>query len=205
MFDAVRVETSGYYLPEEVISRKDPNSLNALQKEQGCRFPVTAVNDNIDCTCVNITQGDMHLQAVLNFSLQTMGHRLSVEVILKQVDDCRSPVWNWFVESKCQEGNIAECAIVAVDRWSVFSRCVVTCVCWASCDYLYFKYNQPQYQTQYEEQLCEIRLLHNWQHNGPLCVEFMWTIIYPCRIHLGTRVFEPCVPIVSRKHKTILT
>ena len=161
MFDAVQVVTSGYYPPEEVISRQDTTSLNALQTEQGCRFPVTVVNDNNDCTCVNITQDEMNLQAVFNFSLPTMGHRLSVEVILKHADDCRSPVWAWFVESKCQEGDFTECSIAAVDRWSVFSSCVVTCVCWASCDYLYFKYNQPQYQNQCTEQLCEIRLLLN--------------------------------------------
>ena len=181
MFDAIQVVASGYFLPDEVLCGQTTSGLNVLTEEQGCRSPVTVLNDNIDCTCVNTTQGDRQLQVVLNFSKPTTGHQISLEVILKHGDDCHSPTWIWFVESTYQNGNImAECAIAAKDHWAVFSRCVITCVCRGSCDYLYFKYNQIQFhKNQVQDQLCEIRLaqrnwtphrlgVSNWKKGNPL-------------------------------------
>ena len=106
----------------------------------------------------------MWLQSVFMFPNSSTGREISVEVVAKNVDDCSSISWTWFVESRCIPGSFIECqnrvAASGVYMYGIYSNCILTCVCKPTCDYLYLKYTHVPGQNHSEQQLCEIKLLY---------------------------------------------
>ena len=138
-------------------------------------FPITS-DKNIS-TCVNAVQAHQQLQAIFTASILPPSNQLSVEIILKNVDDCSSPAWAWFVESECRPGIYTECSSTQMARVADFAHCVVTCYCLHSCKFLYLKYNRLSWQTQTSEQLCEVwtqRKGRKWPRSGDLYVRFVY-------------------------------
>ena len=121
-------------------------------------FPITS-DKNIS-TCVNAVQVHQQLQAI-TASILPLSNQLSVEVILKNVDDCSSPAWTWFVESECRPGIYTGCSRSQKDRVADFTHCVVTCYCLHYCELLYLKYKQLLWQNQTSEKLCEVWVQRN--------------------------------------------
>ena len=153
------VETSGYYLPGEIISTTSSTGCHELEGTLLCEFYQTLINDNKDATCVNTTIDDRLLQVVFYFRHVSPGHQMSVEVVMKNVDGCSSPAWTWFVGSECRKNGYKECSLKQIEEHAGFIRCIVTCPCWGSCHYLHFVYNLIPWSRRSVGQLCEVGLV----------------------------------------------
>ena len=152
----VGVIASNYFSPRVLISRGVSVDENFIEMKHvyGHSFPITS-DKNIN-TCVNAVQEHQQLQAIFTAPTLPPSNQLSIEVILKNVDDCSSPAWTWFVESECRPGVYTECACTQIYRVAEFTHCAITCVCWDSCDFIYLKHNRLPLQNQTSEQLCEM-------------------------------------------------
>ena len=157
----VKAITSDYFSPMMIISRGSSAEMNVIEESQfhAHFFPITSDKDIH--TCVNATWGHKQLQAIFTSSTLTPKQQLSVEVILMNVDDCNSPAWTWYVESRCIPGFYTECSRIQITRVAEFTRCAINCNCFDSCHFLYLKYNRLPLKTQTSEQLCEIVAPHN--------------------------------------------
>ena len=158
---SVQILTSNYLSPGILINPEDHSRTDVIQKKniRGSFFPITTDQDI--STCIATNQEHKQLQAIFTFPNLPHNNSLSVEVILMNVDDCRSPAWTWFVESECNPGSYNECPSIQQNRVSELIYCFVTCQCYQSCGTLYLKYNRLPLRNQTLEQLCEIRVLWN--------------------------------------------
>ena len=152
-----------------VINQEATVDLNIIETKQifDLFFPITS-DKNIS-TCVNAVQAHQQLQAIFTASILPPRNQLSVEIILKNVEDCSSPAWTWFVESECRPGIYTECSRIQITQQnSDFIHCAVTCYCLDPCDFLYLKYHRFSWQNQTSEQLCEVWARRNggqWPHS----------------------------------------
>ena len=150
-----KVITSNYFLTGMLINHEATVHMNIIERKQlfDLFFPITS-DKNIS-TCVNTVQEHQQLQAIFTASILLPRNQLSVDVVLKNVDDCSSPAWTWFVESECRPGVYTECSLAQIARAADLTHCVLTCYCLHSCKLLYLKYNRLPWQNQTSEQLCE--------------------------------------------------
>ena len=155
---SVQVIAINYYVPSKLIRRNPLDKTNAIEAEQNCGVDFSVISDNNSSNCVFLTQAHNRLQAVITFPNLMSKQHLSIEVILLNVDDCSSPAWTWFTESRCLQGVYTECSSAHRSQVAEFTHCVVTCVCYQSCDFLFLKYNRLPLRNQTMEQLCEIRV-----------------------------------------------
>ena len=100
------------------------------------------------------------LQTIITFPRNNAVENISVDVLAKDVDDCSSAAWAWFVgsnSSKCRE-----CYNVGINKIGVFTRCQVTCVCpnSESCQYLNFKYVFDQTSVNIKSAICEVKPIY---------------------------------------------
>ena len=124
----------------------------------------TVLADRKNETCLNVEQGqNLWLQAVIMVTNSSACPRMSVEVVHKDVEDCSSVSWNWFVESRCLPGNFLECHKSQLNQELNHSRCIVSCKCNPTCDYVYLKYTPAMYKEQSEEKICDVYLLEPYQ------------------------------------------
>ena len=152
----MEVIQAGYYEARDVITEDRAVVLHRLNKIAVSGFSQTDVNDENNATCTHTSVDNSQLQAVFYFSYINPEQTISTEVVLKNVEDCRSPAWTWFVQSRCNGTIYSECSRVQIKRNSVFTHCLVTCHCCDSCGYLYFKHYQIPRWDQSSERLCEI-------------------------------------------------
>ena len=153
------VEASGYYPPGEISCMTAAAGYHELEETHVCGFYQTLINDNIDATCVNTTIGDRLLQVMFNFRHVNISHQVSVEVVMKNVEDYSSFAWTWFVQSECHMEVYRECDSKRLQNNTEFARYIVTCQCWESCHYLHVVYNPLPWQGRSKGQLCEVWLL----------------------------------------------
>ena len=152
------IQGSGYNRPGEGICTAEPIRHQELQETRACGVSQTFINDNIDATCVNATVGDKHLHVVFNFSNVIPDHQISMEVVMKNVDDCSSPAWTWFVGSDCYDGPYMQCTASEPYHMAEFTLCIVSCQCWQQpCNIVHVVHNLVPWQDHIVEQLCEIR------------------------------------------------
>ena len=152
------IQRSGYNRPGEGICTAEPLRRQELQERRACGVSQTSINDNIDTTCVNATVGDKHLHVVFSFSNVIPGHQISMEVVMKNVDDCFSPAWTWSVGSHCYDGTYMQCNASEPYHMAGFTRCLVSCQCWQQpCKMVHVVHNLVPWQDHIAEQLCEIR------------------------------------------------
>ena len=149
------IQANGYFERGEFIG-KSLDVQRRLEKTHVCGFTQTFVNDGVDSTCVDTIADGKQLQVIFYFSFVSPCHKMSVEVVMKNLDNCTSPAWTWFVGSGCLYN---ECFSKQLHQTAEFTRCAVTCVCFESCNYLYFMYNQIPWKSHKVEQLCEIRAI----------------------------------------------
>ena len=144
-------EVASDYLPSTLVIRRQSSSVEIAGR---------AFIDENNNTCVPVMlSGDRLLQAVFTFPNSNISHQMSVEIILKNVEDCRSPAWVWFVESQCTPAYFQECSLILQYRRDNYAICLVSCFCPISCDYLYVKYNWVPFMDQEGHELCEVSLL----------------------------------------------
>ena len=142
---------SGYLPSTQVIQRQSSPTEIA-----GRAF----IQDENNDTCVPVMLSrDRLLQAIFSFPNSNISHQMSVEIILKNVEDCRSPPWVWFVESQCTPAYFQECSLISHYQRDNYVICLVSCFCHISCDYLYIKYNWVPLMEQAGHELCEVSLL----------------------------------------------
>ena len=134
----------------------------------GWYIPTASVtSDENNGICIPIKTDDMTFQAVFSFHVEMIRRQMSVEVLLKNVADCASPAWTWFVESgdkylECSRKNFRG----SKDRKDVtgsneqISLCRVTCSCLPTCDYLYFKYYKNPFGEGDNSEICNVRLMY---------------------------------------------
>ena len=149
------IQANGYFERGEFIG-KSPDVQRRLEETRVCGFTQTFVNDGVDSTCVDTIADGKQLQVIFDFAFVSPGHQMSVEVVMKYLDNCTSPAWTWFVGSDCF---YRECFSKQVSQNAEFTRCVVTCLCLEPCNNLYSMYNQIPWKSHKVEQLCEIRAL----------------------------------------------
>ena len=151
--------TIGYYWPHTTVSTGMASHFYTSNDTEKCGVPRTFLNDGVNTTCKYSNEMDKQLQAVFFSPLKTADQRMTVEVILKNVEDCSSPAWTWYVESDCQLGAYTQCDRSNVERGTEYTRCLITCMCIGPCDFLYLKYDRLPWQDQAREQLCELRFI----------------------------------------------
>ena len=159
----VRPIASDYLSASIVINRRSSLEVNFIEMSDICGFLFPTTSDKNTLTCVPTVQGHKQLQAIFITPSLVPTNQLSVEVILMNVDDCSSPAWTWFVESKCQPGVFTECSRSNINRVREFLHCAVTCHCVDSCDFFYLKHNRLPRRNQTTERLCEI-WAYNWNN-----------------------------------------
>ena len=155
LFTGTEIQAAEYLGPGDVIDRTQLVSLSLF----------AGLVDRNTSTCVPVELGEQRwLQSVFMFPNSSMGREISIEVVTKNVDDCSSISWTWFVESLCIPRIFIECQIHApasdVYIYGTYSNCILTCVCKPTCDYLYLKYTHVPCLNQSEQQLCEVKLLY---------------------------------------------
>ena len=185
------VIASNYFSKGMLINRESYVEANIIETKQinDLSFPITSDSDI--STCVKATNEHQQLQGIFTSSARPPRNQLSVEVILKNVDDCSSPAWNWFVESECRPGVYTECSRTQITQDADFTHCEITCYCLEFCDFLYLHYNRIPWKNQTSEQLCEVWSQRNggkWPRSRnlyarsvvliPQCKHRCWSIIY---------------------------
>ena len=97
------------------------------------------------------------LQTIMTFPRNNATKHISVDVIAKDVDDCSSPAWTWFVGSS--SNRFRECYNVNINKIGVFSLCRMACVCpdSASCQFLNFKYAFDQTSINITNATCKVK------------------------------------------------
>ena len=116
--------------------------------------------DQNDDTCIPTKWADKTLQAVFRFPNISTSQQMSMEVILKNSTGCGSPSWTWFVESECNVNSFMECSGNPVNTSNdLISLCEITCECFLTCDYLYFKYSRMPLGRGDNSDICEVRVL----------------------------------------------
>ena len=116
--------------------------------------------DQNDDTCIPAKRTDKTLQAVFRFPNISADPHMSMEVILKNSTGCGSPSWTWFVESECSVNSFMECSVNRVNTSNdLISLCEITCECFLTCDYLYFKYSRMPLDRGDDSDICEVRVL----------------------------------------------
>ena len=116
--------------------------------------------DQNDDTCIPAKRADKTLQAVFKFPNISIDPQMSVEVTLQNSTGCRSPAWTWFTESECSANSFLECSGNHVNTSNdLFLLCEITCECFLTCDYLYFKYNRMPRGRSDNSDICEVPVL----------------------------------------------
>ena len=151
--------TIGYYWPHSVVSKDMASPFDKLNDTDNCGIPRTFLNDDVNKTCRNTNEMGKQLQVIFYSPLKNYDQRMTMEVILKNADDCSSHAWTWYVESGCHPGVFTQCVSLLLNRVAEYTRCVVTCLCLWPCDYLYLKYNRLPWHDQAREELCELRFI----------------------------------------------
>ena len=150
---------SYYYSPRIVINETNSTDVNVIGDDftdEFCGGRFSIISDNNVSTCVPATQAYKQLQAIFTFPTLPPTHKLSVKIILMNVDGCSSQAWTWFTESDCYPGIYTECSHTIMTQTNELTHCTFTCHCFGLCDSLYLKYNNIPLRDQTSEQLCEI-------------------------------------------------
>ena len=153
-FTVTDIRAGGYLLPFTCINSTYTSTGRAL----------TNLTDWENTTCVNVKQNHNDwLQAVFQFPNSSSNPDISVEVVVRNAKDCSSVNWNWFVESACVPKSFHECQTSTVGQQLHYSRCVVSCHCNPTCDYLHLKYTPVMYGDQSGEHLCDVYLVNPYE------------------------------------------
>ena len=155
LFVAVTDIKAGGYLPLSTCITRTQTSNSTI---------LTDLTDRNNATCLHVKQSpNDSLQAVFQFPNLSSSLDMSVEVVVRNVEDCSSVTWNWFVESMCAPKNFLECQKSILSQQLNYSRCIVLCPCNPTCDYLYLKYTPTIYEDQSGEEICDVYLVNPYR------------------------------------------
>ena len=152
-----RVIAFGHYPWYEVLDQFHANrNYSSITQEN-------IIVDSRNDTCALLHAPKLErLQFVVDFPQYKAVGDISVDVLTKDVNDCNSPAWTWFVGSSCSSTRFQECYNVGVDKIGGFSRCRVTCVCRNAeyCQILHFKYAFDLSAANLKGAFCEMKLVY---------------------------------------------
>ena len=116
--------------------------------------------DSQNDTCIYVNEpGLQTLQAIFDFPHYNVNNGLSVDVLMKNTENCSSPACTWFVRSNCSSGVVRECKSTGVDEFGDYSLCRMTCNCnkFELCQSLHFKYAYDQSVVNLNSALCGVK------------------------------------------------
>ena len=154
MIAAIQVLAGGHYPSYEVLKQPIKLDASAIPQES---FLVDSNNDS----CASLRGPELAtLQAIINFPKYNANNNIRVDVLTRDVVDCSSPAWTWFVGSRCAPTRFLECHGNSIDTPGVFSRCRVTCYCpsFELCEYIHFKYTFDNTDMHMNGTLCAFRV-----------------------------------------------
>ena len=124
------------------------------------KYFVDQLTDRQNSTCINVSQSHQRkLQAVFTFPNSNISRDMSVNVMMKNVEDCVYPFWTWFVGSECEPRHFLECFKTVVQHVDGNMTCGITCLCSVGCTYLYLKFDNFPGSDDYAGEICEIYLM----------------------------------------------
>ena len=154
LFSVTDIQAAAYLEPSRVIDQTLMPVENYFTKLTDRR--------NSSCLYMNLNRSRW-LQAIFKFHESVIDHEIDVEIVGKNSDDCAAVSWTWFAESSCIPGSFMECQklILESNNDGDYSRCIATCACRPTCDYVYLKYMHVPSGDQSELQLCDVYLLYH--------------------------------------------
>ena len=154
LITVTRVIAYGHFPWYEVLGQIQHNETSSTPQE-------SILVDLSNETCVLLYAPELQtLQTIITFPRNNVVENISVDVLAKDVDDCSSPAWAWFVGSN--SSSFRECYNVGINKTGVFASCRVTCVCpnSESCQYLNFKYVFDQTSVNIKSAICDMKPIY---------------------------------------------